>query len=67
MLSREEIRLLNEILTPLCLSEEREKIQKKIKLICEQLDIMEQAQKEAGKIQEQIQKLDGDDDGKKED
>ena len=67
MLSREEIRLLNEILGDLCLSEEREKLQKKIKLICEQLDIMEQAQKDAGRIQEEIQKLDGDEDGKKED
>lgn len=67
MLSREEIRLLNEILGDLCLSEEREKLQKKIKLICEQLDVMEKAQSDAAKIQEQIQKLDGDDNGKKED
>ena len=67
MLSREELRLLNEILQPLCLSEEREKIQKKMKLICEQLDIMEKSQMEVAKIQEEIQKLSGDNNEKKED
>lgn len=66
MLSREEIRLLNEILVDLCLSDEREKLQKKIKLICEQLDVMEKAQEDAAKIQEKIQELDSDKDEKKE-
>lgn len=66
MLSREELRLLNEILGDLCLSEEREKLQKKLKLICEQLDVMEKAQEDAAKIQEKIQELDSDKNEKKE-
>lgn len=67
MLSREELRLLNEILGDLCLSGDREKLQKKMKLIVEQLDVMEKAQSDAAKIQEEIQKLSGDDNEKKED
>lgn len=67
MLSREELRLLNDIMKDLCLSDEREKLQKKIGLIIEQLDVMEKAQEDAAKIQDKIQALDGDKDEKKED
>ena len=66
MLSREELRLLNDIMKDLCLSDEREKLQKKIALICEQLTIMEKAQEDAAKIQDKIQELDGGKDEKKE-
>lgn len=64
MLSREELRLLNDIMKDLCLSDEREKLQKKIGLIIEQLDVMEKAQEDAAKIQDKIQELDGDKDEK---
>ena len=64
MLSREELRLLNEIMKDLCLSDEREKLQKKIGLIIEQLDVMEKAQEDAAKIQDKIQALDGEKDEK---
>lgn len=64
MLSREELRLLNDIMKDLCLSDEREKLQKKIALIIEQLDVMEKAQEDAAKIQDKIQELDGDKDEK---
>ncbi len=66
MLSREELRLLNEIMKDLTLSDEKEKLQKKISLIIEQLDVMEKAQEDAAKIQDKIQALDGDKDEKKE-
>lgn len=65
MLSREELRLLNEIMKDLTLSDEKEKLQKKIGLIIEQLDVMEKAQEDAAKIQDKIQSLDGDKDEKK--
>ena len=59
MLSREELRLLNEILGGLELDGEKDKLKTKLSLIIEQLDIMEKAQKDAAKIQEKIQELDG--------
>ena len=67
MLSREELRLLNELLKDLELEGEKKKLQIKLSLLCEQLDIMEKAQKDAAEIQDKIQKLDGDEDEKKED
>ena len=67
MLSREELRLLNELLKDLELEGEKKKLQTKLSLLCEQLDIMEKAQKDAAEIQDKIQKLDGDEDEKKED
>lgn len=67
MLSREELRLINEILNELELKEEKEKLKVKISLLCEQLDIMEKAQKDAAEIQDKIVALDGDKDEKKED
>jgi hypothetical protein len=66
MLSREELRLLNEIMKDLTLSDEKEKLQKKINLIIEQLDVMEKAQEDAAKIQDKIAALDGDKDEKEE-
>ena len=66
MLSREELRLLNEILGALELEGEKEKLKNKLSLIIEQLNIMEKAQEETAKIQEKIVELDSDKDEKKE-
>ena len=66
MLSREELRLLNEILGGLELVDDKKKLQTKLSLIIEQLDVMEKAQEDAAKIQDKIQALDGDKDEKKE-
>ena len=66
MLSREELRLLNEILGALELEGEKEKLKTKLSLIIEQLNIMEKAQEDAAKIQEKIQELDSDKNEKKE-
>jgi len=59
MLSREELRLLNEILGGLELDGEKDKLKTKLSLIIEQLDIMEKAQKDAAEIQDKIVALDG--------
>lgn len=67
MLSREELRLLNEILKELELDGERERLKTKLSLIIEQLNVMEKAQEDAAKIQDKIVALDGDKDEKKED
>lgn len=67
MLSREELRLLNEILGGLELDGEKAKLKTKLSLIIEQLNVMEKAQEDAAKIQEEIAALDGDKDEKKED
>lgn len=60
MLSREELRLLNEIIGGLELSGDSEKLKTKLSLIIEQLNVMEKAQEDAAKIQDKIQALDGD-------
>ena len=67
MLSKEELRLLNEILKDLSLEGEKELLQKKIGLIIEQLNIMEENQEKVAKIQDEIQKLSGDNNEEKED
>lgn len=67
MLSREELRLLNEILGGLDLEDEKAKLKEKLSLICEQLSVMEKAQEDAAKIQDKIAALDGDKNEKKED
>lgn len=67
MLSREELRLLNEILGGLELDGEKDKLKTKLSLIIEQLNVMEKAQEDAAKIQEKIQELDSDKNEKKED
>lgn len=66
MLSREELRMLNEIIGGIELDGEKDKLKQKIALICEQLTIMEKAQEDAAKIQDKIQALDGDKDETKE-
>ena len=66
MLSRDELRLLNEILGGLELEGEKEKLKTKLSLIIEQLNIMEKAQEETAKIQDKIVALDGDKDAKEE-
>ena len=66
MLSREELRLLNEILGGLELSGDSEKLKTKLSLIIEQLNVMEKAQEDAAKIQDKIHALDGDKDETKE-
>ena len=67
MLSREELRLLNELLKDLELDGDSKKLQTKLSLLCKQLDIMEKAQKDAAEIQDKIVAFDGDKDEKKED
>ena len=66
MLSREELRLLNEILGGLELEGEKDKLKTKLSLIIEQLNIMEKSQEEVAKIQDKIAALDGDKDAKEE-
>lgn len=60
MLSREELRLLNEILGGLDLDGEKDKLKTKLSLIIEQLNLMEKSQEEVAKIQDKIVALDGD-------
>ena len=67
MLSREELRLLNEILGELELDGEKDILKTKFSLIIEQLNVMEKAQEDAAKIQDKIVALEGDKDEKKED
>lgn len=64
MLSKEEIRLLKEILQELELEGDKNKLRTKISLIVDQLDVMEKAQEEIAKIQEQIVKINGDENEK---
>lgn len=66
MLSREELRLLNEILGGLELDGEKDKLKTKLSLIIEQLNLMEKSQEEVVKIQDKIVALDGDKNGKEE-
>lgn len=67
MLSREEIRLLNEILGGLELEDEKKKLQTKLSLIVEQLDLIEKNQEDVAKIQDKIVALDGGKDESKKD
>lgn len=66
MLSREELRLLNEILGGLELDGEKDKLKTKLSLIIEQLNVMEKSQEEVAKIQDKIVALEGDKDAKEE-
>ena len=66
MLSREELRLLNDLLKDEELEGDAKKLQTKLGFIIEQLDVMEKAQKDAAEIQDKIVALDGDKDEKKE-
>ena len=66
MLSRDELRLLNEILGGLELEGEKDKLKTKLSLIIEQLNLMEKSQEEVAKIQDKIVALDGDKDAKEE-
>ena len=66
MLSRDELRLLNEILGGLELDGEKDKLKTKLSLIIEQLNLMEKSQEEVAKIQDKIVALDGDKDAKEE-
>lgn len=67
MLTKEEIKLINEILQGLELEGDKNKIRTKVSLIVEQLNIMEKSQQEIAKIQDQIVKINGDSDEKEED
>ena len=66
MLSREELRLLDEILGGLELDGEKDKLKTKLSLIIEQLNVMEKSQEEVAKIQDKIVALEGDKDAKEE-
>lgn len=60
MLSKEELKLINEIFENLELDGEKEKLKTKLSLIVDQLSIMDKAQEEVAKIQDKIVSLDGD-------
>lgn len=62
MLSKEELRLLNDILGGLELTGDSEKLKTKLSLIIEQINVMEKSQEEVAKIQDKIVALDGDKD-----
>lgn len=66
MLSKEELRLLNDILGGLELTGDSEKLKTKLSLIIEQINVMEKSQEEVAKIQDKIVALDGDKDEIKE-
>ena len=70
MLNKEELKLINEIFEKFIgdnlLDEDGIKLKKKLSLLMEQISIMEKAQIDAGKIQEEIQKLESVDDDKEE-
>lgn len=70
MLNKDELKLINDIFEKFIgdnlLDEDGKKLKKKLSLLIEQISIMEKAQIDAGKIQEEIQKLESVDDGKKE-
>lgn len=66
MLSKEELKLINEVFESLELDGEKDKLKKKISLINKQLEVMEKAQEETAKIQDEIVALEGDGNGKKE-
>ena len=57
MLSREEIRRLNDILKNIELVDEDSVLKEKLSLIVEQISVMEKAQEDAAKIQDKIEKL----------
>lgn len=57
MLSREEIRRLNDILKDIELVDEDSVLKEKLSLIVEQISVMEKAQEDAAKIQDKIEKL----------
>lgn len=70
MLNKDELKLINEIFEKFIgdnlLDEDGKKLKKKLSLLMEQISIMEKAQIDTGKIQEEIQKLESVDDEKKE-
>ena len=57
MLTKEELRLLNEILSKIELEGDSLKLQTKLSLIIEQIDIMEKSQEEVTKVQDKIKEL----------
>ena len=69
MLTREEIRLLNDILSKTEYNKDGNpaeyKMKKKLSLLVEQLNIMEKAQNDAAKVQDEIIALEGDNNDKK--
>lgn len=66
MLSKEELKLINEVFESLELDGEKDKLKKKISLINKQLEIMEKAQKDAAVIQDEIVALEKGEENEKE-
>lgn len=62
MLSRDELRLINEVLNEIQSTDRDDiaKLRTKLNLVVEQLDITEKAQEEMAKIQEKIVELESD-------
>jgi len=66
MLSKEELKLINEVFESLELDGEKDKLKKKISLINKQLEIMEKAQQDAAVIQDEIVALEKGEENEKE-
>lgn len=66
MLSKEELKLINEVFESLELDGEKDKLKKKISLINKQLEIMEKAQEDAAVIQDEIVALEKGEENEKE-
>lgn len=66
MLSKEELKLINEVFESIELEGEKEKLKRKIALINKQLEIMEKAQKDAAVIQDEIVALEKGEENEKE-
>ena len=66
MLSKEELKLINEVFESIELEGEKEKLKRKISLINKQLEIMEKAQKDAAVIQDEIVALEKGEENEKE-
>ena len=66
MLSKEELKLINEVFESLELDGEKDKLKKKISLINKQLEIMEKAQQDAAIIQDEIVALEKGEENEKE-
>lgn len=66
MLSKEELKLINEVFESIELEGEKEKLKRKISLINKQLEIMEKAQQDAAVIQDEIVALEKGEENEKE-
>ena len=70
MLNKEELKLINNIFEKFIgdnlLEEDEKKLKQKLSLLIKQIEVMEKAQQDTGEIQEKINKLESEKDGKEE-